>query len=439
MSHLFEFGGWTQVEDPDQLKVFLSKIYDQQRWSAIWNEETSEEEEKSVKQPYLQFDGNSVRANNFCGFIQHGKQLLEIYPKVFRSNNCQDKKLMLQHLFYWLGYCRKWKFPFTNADLNVQTVERFPDMIIYLMVSQIFRTISNQPYHQYTLVEESLQYPRGRINFTRYVSSGLSRGRGHILECDYEPFVFDNTLNRLIKFCLRKLSSQTSLRLNLQLIHQCLNTLDEVEDVPCSLRTVQSIQVNQMLTGYGEVLSLCKYILENQMYDNESYDLNQWCLLFPMEYIFEDFVAGYLGDKFSPGWEVSYQKSDAYLSDDPKVFNMQHDIFLSKGNRKIIIDTKYKIRPETYTTDPKKGIDQGDLYQVVSYAFKRGCNEVFLVYPNIRPSLHPPAAFKVKSGFNPDDIINVTAFEIPFWSVTNFEDIESALYHLFDKRLNGVQ
>lgn len=430
MEHLFEFGKWLKVEDPGALKLFLQYIHQQQ----FNNRNVAEpvvEESDPIKQPFIQFDGDFIRPNNYCGFIQHGKQLIEIYPKVFRRQNCDDKNLMLRHLFFWLDYCRKWRFPFSSAHLGLRTVDSFPELIIYLMVQQIHETISQQSYLQYESVEESLQQPRGKINFSRYVKNGLSRGRGHMLECDYEPFIFDNAFNRLIKFCLRKLSSQTSLSENLQIIDQCLMFLDEVEDTPCSMSTVRSIRLNTFIAGYPEVLELCKQILELQTYDNGSYDLEQWCLLFPMEYIFEDFVAGFLEQNFSDDWKIEYQKSDAYLSDEPKVFNMQHDIFLSRNGRRIIIDTKYKMRDPMFKKDPKKGVLQNDVYQVLSYAFKRGCNEVLLLYPNIDTVVTSPDVFRINTPFS-NSTIKVTAAEIPFWSdMAIFADMEDRLKTFF--------
>src|SRR5690606_25686388 len=98
--------------------------------------------------------------------------------------------------------------------------------------------------------------------------------------------------------------------------------------------------------------------------------------------IFEDFLAGFLETWFSKDWKVHNQKSDMYLaetSEGNNVFNMQHDIFLTakdESKRKIIVDTKYKLRPTEFKDDPKKGVSQNDLYQMVSYAFKRGCTDI---------------------------------------------------------------
>ena len=93
-----------------------------------------------------------------------------------------------------------------------------------------------------------------------------------------------------------------------------------------------------------------------------------------MEYIFEDFISGFLENKFSSDWNVEYQKSNMNLSTNPEAFRMQHDIFLTSRRdktKKIIVDTKYKLRDSNFKEDKKKGISQADLYQMVSYALRK--------------------------------------------------------------------
>lgn len=129
-------------------------------------------------------------------------------------------------------------------------------------------------------------------------------------------------------------------------------------------------------------------------------------------------------------WKVEYQKSNLYLSETPKAFNLQHDIFLTDRkthNRALIIDAKYKIRGKDFHKDPKKGIEQSDIYQMLSYAYKRGCQEVLLIYPNISEDLNGSDYFKINSGFDSILNINIRAMEIPFWSLNSFSDLEERL------------
>ena len=121
---------------------------------------------------------------------------------------------------------------------------------------------------------------------------------------------------------------------------------------------------------------------------------------------------------------------------------MQHDIFLtSKENPtlKIIFDTKYKLRDSNFKTDLKKGIAQNDLYQMVSYAFKRGCTDIVLVYPNLSDNLNPPDKFEILSGFAANEKINVTAIEIPFWSLTNFDNLKTEMEKIVTENLKDIK
>ncbi|HTJ53344.1 MAG TPA: hypothetical protein VL443_28010 [Cyclobacteriaceae bacterium] len=431
MNPIFEYGEWLKVANNGELKSHLRNIWHQRS--------IGQEEKESIEgidnhyQPFLQFDDDMIRANNYVGFIQNGNELIEIYPKVFKNLLPTDKALMLRHIFYWFSYCRKWRFPFTQASLEPNYIDKFPELIIHLIATQFLETVSERPLMQYQIQEESLTTPRGSINFSRYINQSASKGNFHKLECDHEPFLFDNKVNRVIKYCTRLLLPQTSLSENQKLLRETLFILDEVEDIPYSLNDISIISLNSFYDDYNLIIDLCKTIIEQQIYSNHTYDLSQWCLLFPMEYIFEDFVAGFLQKHFCSQWHVEYQKSNAYLTTKPEAFQMQHDIFLTSrdgSERKIIIDTKYKIRDYS-DTDKKKGVSQSDLYQVVSYAYRRGVSEVILIYPNASEEIKSIDTFDIPSGFESNQIIHVKVVEVPFWSLANFTSLDENLKSMF--------
>jgi 5-methylcytosine-specific restriction enzyme subunit McrC len=446
MISLFEYGKWESIKNKIALHQMLKDIW-KQRLFVNTNSELTEDETDNHYQPFLQFDDNQIRANNFVGFIQNGEEVIEIYPKVFRqhfSNPSENEKIsMLRHIFYWFSYCRKWNFPFNQASLDTIEIDEFPELIINLIANQFLETISKQPLTMYQEVEEALITPRGTINFKRYISGSLSHGNFQNIECDYEPFLFDNKVNRVIKYCSRLLMKQTKFSENLRMLQDVVFILDEVEDLHCSLHDLDKISLNTFFEDYSVLLDSCKLILSQQLYSSNTYDLSQWCLLFPMEYIFEDFLAGFLENKFSSDWKVEYQKSDEYLSNNPKVFNMQHDIFLTSrhgSKRKVIIDTKYKIRQDNFKEDPKKGVAQADLYQMVSYAFKRGCTDIILVYPNLSDTINTADSFEIISGFEGADKVNIIAIEIPFWTMNNFnsKDLDDKIFKVMEDNLNKL-
>lgn len=444
MALLFEYGKWQSTQDKHALRQMLKDIW-RTRIFVQADTELTEDEIDEHYQPFLLFDDNQIRANNFVGFIQNGDEVIEIYPKVFRqyllNPSEKEKILMLRHIFYWFSYCRKWNFPFNQTSLDTIDIDEFPELIINLIANQFIETVSKQPLTMYQEMEEALITPRGSINFKRYTSSSLSHGNFQDIECDYEPFLFDNKVNRVIKYCSRLLMTQTKFSENLRMLQDVVFILDEVEDLHCTIHDIENIALNTFFADYYNLLDSCKLILNQQLYSSNTYDLSQWCLLFPMEYIFEDFLAGFLENKFSKAWKVEYQKSDETLSTFPPVFKMQHDIFLTSRQdvkRKVIIDTKYKIRQGDFKKDPKKGVAQSDLYQMVSYALKRGCTNIILAYPNISDTLNTSDQFEIISGFEGSDKITVTAMEIPFSSLTNFADLDSNLYVAIETQLNKL-
>lgn len=440
MSLLFEYGSWTTISKPDDLRVFLREIYDARLFNETVDDLGEEAATDKRYQPFLQFDGARIRARNYVGFIQNDDEVIEIYPKVFRGlGEAADRSPMLRHLFFWFGYCRKWKFPFTQASLDTQDLDSFPELIIHLMAQKFLETVSIQPLSIYEPVEEGLRTPRGSINFKRYLTNGFSTGNLHIVDCDYEPFAFNNRVNRIIKHCARLLLGQTRLSENIRTLQETIFVLDDVDDVVCTVHDIASSSLNPFFEDYRAVLDICHSILTQQLYSNNLNDLRQWCLLFPMEYIFEDFVAGFLETHFSEEWRIEYQKSDRYLTDEPKAFRMQHDIFLThkESQRKLIVDTKYKLRPLDYKNDTKKGIDQSDLYQMTAYAFRRGCESVLLLYPNVGETALEPDSFKIRSEFPGAEEVTVVAADLPFWSIEALDGLQSEMTIALDRLLKS--
>jgi 5-methylcytosine-specific restriction enzyme subunit McrC len=111
-----------------------------------------------------------------------------------------------------------------------------------------------------------------------------------------------------------------------------------------------------------------------------------------MEYIFEDFVFGFLSEKWL---SVSFNsQSTCYLAlnHGDQVFQIRNDIYIED---KLIIDTKYKIRDKK--DELKEGVSQSDLYQMISYALRRNCTDVLLLYPFMKTAMNTPGQFKIPS------------------------------------------
>ena len=105
-------------------------------------------------------------------------------------------------------------------------------------------------------------------------------------------------------------------------------------------------------------------------------------LLFPMEQVFEDFVAKCFS-RFQHNYRVRMQSPQEYFAKrgNEKSFQLKPDIsLLDGGNVQFILDTKWK-HVDTTSDDKKHNISRSDVYQLYVYGKRYGCRAVALVYP----------------------------------------------------------
>lgn len=398
---------------PDFVNYLSGVWQSRNRYIELLDEISEEEqqEQKIQKQRFFDFtvDGK-ISARNYVGVVQFEGVRIEVYPKIFADDETENVKKWQLNLLYWLTYCRKIRFPFSFADVSKLKFDDYLELLIYVFANYTEEIISQQPYQAYQKVEEETAFLKGRLSFENYTKHNLTTGRWQNFYCIHEPFVYDNLFNRIIKYVTRRLSAISENYLNKEKLNEILFILHDVSDVRCTAEDCEKVKLNPLYEDHKHILELCKLYLSNQVVDMDSEDSRNFCFLVPMEYIFEDFLFGFVADKWS-SMNIKSQSTD-YLAtnNDSKVFQIRNDIYIKD---QLIIDTKYKIRA---TNDGlKAGVSQNDLYQMVSYALRRNCTNVLLVYPNTQTALNAPASFQVPSAMLDEDInIDVRNLDITF-------------------------
>jgi 5-methylcytosine-specific restriction enzyme subunit McrC len=97
-----------------------------------------------------------------------------------------------------------------------------------------------------------------------------------------------------------------------------------------------------------------------------------------------------------------------------------------KTEEQIIIDTKYKPRWNHEKNDSRRGIAQSDMYQMISYAYRRGNDKVLLIYPNTSDKLAEKYVFLINKGLT-NERIKIKAIDVPFWSLKGYQYVENNL------------
>ena len=402
------------------LQAYLRAAWDRR---LLWDDETAQ---PPKGEPLLSIEyGGYLRAHNYVGILQWDGIRVEIYPKLF-GDGPPDGQRWFGHLLWWLSYCRRVRFPFAGVLAEMAHVDNFPEALIAHFARYSYRLLSTQPYSRYQETTETLPYVRGRLSTGAYVRESLGRGMPHQLVCEHEPFVYDNRLNRIIKYVARQLSYVCRFGETYHALSRVLFLLDEVTDAPATATDCDSIFLNPIFGDYDDLLAMCRFFLNNSYLDLTDTTQANYCFLVPMEYVFEDFLRGFLEEELGDEYEVEYQKT-GWLTDQ-SIFQLRHDLFLThrSSDRKLIVDAKYKLR-EGNAGEKKAGVTQDDMYQMVSYSLRSNCRTGLLLYPAQDGAVLPSLThFTVSSGLmEASNTISVWAGSLPMTTASG-NDFKSA-------------
>jgi 5-methylcytosine-specific restriction enzyme subunit McrC len=382
---------------------------------------------QSTRQPFFDFSyQHEIKAKNYIGFVYWQEKLIEVVPKVF-SNPDHDKTNIWNHLVYWLTYCRRIIFPFTTVNAYPDSSNSLPEALIYAFARFTNDILNQNPYSSYEEVLEESQVIKGRFNVNRYLNDQYTKGNPHVMVMNHEPFVYDNLLNRILKYVASSLNPICRTNDTYYELQRIRFLLDEVQDCGVIATDCDRVKLNRLHSDYGLVLDMCRFFLSESYLSHDSGNLQNLSFLIPMEYVFEDFIAGFLEQHYGAKYIVNYQAHN-WLTDQ-RAFQIRHDLLLTDRvtGEKLIIDTKYKLR-QPYG-DNKKGISQVDMYQMVSYALRADCANILLLYPFHASSTQQPDYFTISSPMMPEKSIRLFAAEVPIV----FEELSSAEQQLSDR------
>ena len=415
MINLFEYQNKVAFSEVhfENLEVFLDDIWNKREKSSYYNEDENREE----VQHFLQFlhKTNQLKSNKYVGVIHFENQTINLLPKLFydesKDASEDDVKVINSHVLWWLSYCRKLKFPNYQTGLGNEQADFF-EILIYLFSKYTKELLSSSIYQKYVEVESELSFVKGRIDFNSYINNNLSRGRNHKVSCVFDSFEMDNNFNQCIKQVAKLLVSATKDSQNKRNLNDILFLLDEVSDKNISAQECKKILFNPMFSSFETVRDYCVLFLENSISFNYKNSLKLFAFLLPMEYVFEDFIFGFI-DREIDGVKPYGQVKDTFL-DSEKKFNLRPDLVLISGENKYIADTKYKM---VYAdeNDPKKGISQNDLYQMVAYAIRFNTADIKLFYPN---TIHSNGFTKVNSIHIEDALANNKSIKIEAYQLS---------------------
>ncbi|TYB78107.1 hypothetical protein ES676_02535 [Bizionia saleffrena] len=422
VTNLFEYQNKKEFPEHhfDDLEIFLDDIWSKREKSSYY---FNEEDNRVEQQRFIQLlqKSKTLKSNKYVGVIHFEGQVINLLPKIFYRGTEPSKyevNSINKHILWWLSYCRKLKFPNYLSGLNSEKADFF-EILIYLFSKYTRELLNTSIYQKYTEVNKELSFVKGRIDFNAYISNNLSRGRNHKISCQFDSFEMDNDFNRCVKFVSKLLLSTTKESQSKRYLSDILFILDEVKDVNMSSDKMKRMSFNPMFSDFETIRDYCVLFLDNSVSFNYKNDLKLFAFLLPMEYVFEDFIFGFIAKEIE-GVKTKAQNTSKYLTEDNK-FQLEPDLLLEFDYRKIIADTKYKIVYDD-VTDSKNGISQNDLYQMLAYAIRFNINEIILFYPNtINMETPNDSKLFIVDEFANGEKIQIKSYQLP---IINFELFE---------------
>ena len=314
-----------------------------------------------------------LKAQNYVGVITAADAVIEILPKIGKLNRTEEQTR--QTFLAMLAELRE--APFKNLGHAPLTTQKLPiaEVFISSFLDEVREVIKRGICSDYREWEGNERFVKGRINFSEHLRRNhTDQSRIYV---EYSIYHVDRPENRLLKACLNKLARESRSAENRRRIKIALDHLAEVTASTNVRGDFLACKNDRNLAHYETVLTWCRIFLAGEAPTSFPGIVSADALLFPMERIFEDYVAARLKrEAAKEGLVVRAQDRRKHLFDSPSRYQLKPDLVVSRPRgRTVILDTKWKI--------PSDGTpSQADMYQMFAYAARYGVDDVTLIYPS---------------------------------------------------------
>ena len=325
--------------------------------------------------------GDIISVNNYVGLIQmkNGYQV-QVLPKIdFGSDpdtgNTETKRVFLRMLRSMKDFPSK---VFNEANLKMDRMPLY-EIFINMYLQEVRQLVKHGIRSAYISREDNLHYFKGKLVVNEHIKQNAAHSERMYVH--YDEYLVDRAENRLVKATLLKLQNITTSAENQKEIRQLLTSFELVSPSINHQKEFSQVVIDRNTRDYDMLMRWSRVFLLNRSFTTFSGGVNARALLFPMEKVFESYVAQQLKKVLADlDWEVSSQDKGYYLFDAPRQFALRPDIVITRqdGSR-IILDTKWKSLVDKARLN--YGISQADMYQMYAYSKKYGTPEIWLLYP----------------------------------------------------------
>lgn len=341
--------------------------------------------------------GDVVTIKNYVGLIQmnNGYQV-QVLPKIsFDSGedagNKETKRIFLKMLKSMKDFPSK---VFNDASLKVDCMNLY-EIFINMYLQEVRQLIKRGIKSAYVGQEDNLKFYKGKLLTSQHIKTNIAHKERFYVA--YDEFHPNRPENKLVKATLLKLQKLTTSAENSKEIRQLLTAFEMMEPSTNYTKDFSQVKIDRNTKDYEMLMQWSKVFLLNKSFTTFSGKNTSRALLFPMESVYESYVAQQMKKVLGPaGWEVSSQDKGYYLFMEPRrQFALRPDIVCKRGDRTVIMDTKWKSLINSESAN--YGISQNDMYQMYAYSKKYKTSEIWLLYP-LNDEMRDRADIEFESG-----------------------------------------
>lgn len=308
------------------------------------------------------------------------------------------------------------------ASLDVARMSLL-DVFIHLFLLEVNKVVKQGIARNYETQEENLAYIKGKLLVSQQLRQNLINKHRHYMA--YDELTENRPENRLIRsalnWSLRRVKGAAE--------HLCQELLFHFSSIPHSRTIPQDMnawQRGRHLRHYEPIRPWLEMIFNHQSPTSISGSKDMLSLLFPMERVFESYVAQQLKRQY-PRINITSQAKKCYLlrhtprksAFEKDMFQLKPDLVMSDNDKTVIADTKWKLIDENKPGE-KYNIKESDIYQMLAYnqTYQIGQQqaEVWLIYPKTDKFSQPIPDFRFENG----SIIKVIPFDIEISSLVGY-------------------
>ena len=273
--------------------------------------------------------GKIITARNYVGVItMTDGTTIEILPKVFSSTAYTEasvKKLLIDML-------RSLKdSPYKTLQTSYVNVEKLNifEVFIRMFVDEVLLIEKRGLKSGYQTVQSNEAVFKGKLKVSEHIKYNVVHKERSFVE--YDTFHIDRPENRLIKTCLLHLYRVSQSAKNRVDIKNLLNSFAEVSASADIAGDFEKCVPDRNMKDNATALLWCRVFLLGKSFSAFSGSEIAFALLFPMETLFESYVAQQLRKYLDPNmFTVSAQDRSYHLFDSPRQFLMKPDIVVKR-------------------------------------------------------------------------------------------------------------